>query len=241
MNTIRQALTAISFLLLIGTVSGEPSRIILLRHSEKENAYALCDVGQQRSIALKMQYLGQGSERSLFENRPPAAFIATTLHTLELASPAADSWGLPVITYSVVPLRNNDKSESTDWVTRQTQRAAADVMNSTRWKGQTVVMVWEHKHIANKKLARSSPDLLVDLRQLLKLDQLPERYRAEVPKTWSGANYNYFWIIDYDDTGQPKKFASVRQDFSGEFAGIPNNDWGVPEALPALSKCKHWE
>lgn len=219
-----------------------PARVVLLRHGEKENAYALCDVGQRRALALRAQYLGKGAEKTLFDQGPPAAFFATTLHTLELAAPAADSWGLPVTTFATVPLKGAGADVvSTDWLIRQTQRAAAEVMNDPRWQGQTVVMVWEHKHIANNKLVKDSPDMLVDLRQLLRLDQLPEPGREQVPKTWSGANYNFFWIVDYDASGQPVAFNQVRQAFTGAYAAVPNNDWGVAEVLPVNSRCKRWE
>jgi hypothetical protein len=216
-----------------------PSRVIVLRHGEKANAYALCKLGQDRSLALKAQYLGKGAENSLFDKNPPDAFFATTLHTLELIAPTADSWGLPVVTYSVVPIAGQSKTTDMEWITRQTRRAATEVLSNPKWDGKTVVMVWEHKHIANAKLVKQNPDLMVDLRQLLKLDQLPDQYRALVPKTWSGANFNFFWIIDYDASGNPARFANVRQNFSGKFSQVPNNDWGSAGALPAHSGCKH--
>jgi len=226
--TILGALTA---------VRAEPSQIVVLRHGEKTNGYALCEVGQDRSLALRAQFLGKGAERSIF-TQPPAAFFATTLHTLELVAPTADSWGLPVTTFAVVPLKGNDAEAETNWITRQTQRAATEVMNNPRWKGQTVVMAWEHKHIANEKLAKDHPNELVELRQLLKLDQLPVAYRDQVPKNWSGSNYNFIWVIDYNSAGQPTTFKTIRQDFTGQFAKVPNNAWNAPEGLPVNSGCK---
>lgn len=219
------------------SVSAEPSRIIVLRHGEKTNSYALCETGQERSLALRAQFLGKGAEQSIFE-QTPAAFFATTLHTLELVAPAADTWGLPVTTYAAVPLKGNNSEAETDWITRQTQRAAAEVMSNPRWTGQTVVMAWEHKHIANEKLAKDNPNAQVELRQLLKLDQLPAEYRNLVPKNWSGSNFNYFWIIDYNSAGQPIAFKTIRQNFTGQFATVPNNSWDTPEELPASSGCK---
>jgi hypothetical protein len=157
---------------------------------------------------------------------------------LELAAPAADSWGLPVTTYSVVPIPEQDSQEETDWITRQTQLASSDIMNSPAWRNKTVVIVWEHKHIANHKLAKENPDSSVELRQLLKLDQLPNKYISLVPKTWSGTNYNFFWIIDYDAAGQPVAFNTVQQTFTGKYSTLPNNQWGAPEELPAHSRCE---
>jgi hypothetical protein len=227
------------FLLLVAhSAVGAPSRIIVLRHGEKENAYALCDVGQQRSLALKSQYLGKHAEKTLFPQAAPAAFFAITLHTLELLAPAADSWGLPVTTFSVVPIKGMSDTATTQWLNRQTQRAAAEVMNDTRWRGQTVVMAWEHKHIANHRLEKNNPDSLIELRELLKLEQLPETDRKSVPKTWSGTNYNFFWIIDYNESGQPVSFKALRQDFTGQFSTVPNNAWGSSEDLPGDSRCK---
>ena len=73
-----------------------PREIVLLRHGEKQNAFALCPTGVQRSLALKASYLGKGASPSLFETgEAPAAFFVITLHTLELATPAAASWAFP--------------------------------------------------------------------------------------------------------------------------------------------------
>ena len=217
-----------------------PNRIILLRHGEKENAYALCNVGQQRSEALSSQFLGKGASQSLFSSSPPAAFFATTLHTLELIAPSANSWNLPIITYPALPLTGRNNAQTTELINSQTALAAANVMQDPTWNGKTVVMVWEHKHIANKKLTKEFPDLMVDLRQLLKLDKLPEQTAKKIPKTWSGANYNFFWIVDYDEKGNPVGFDVVRQNFTGQYVNVPNNDWGVAESLPSNTKCKQW-
>lgn len=235
---MKRFVTALFLFLIAHSAISAPARIVVLRHGEKENAYALCDVGQDRSLALKARYLGKGAEKSLFPTAPPAAFFAITLHTLELIAPSADSWGLPVTTYAVVPLKSMSDAETTVWLNRQTQRAAAEVMTDSRWRGQTVVMAWEHKHIANHKLQKSESDALIELRQLLKIDQLPEPYRHRVPHTWSGSNYNFFWIIDYDTSGQPSAFNIMRQDFTARFSNLPNNDWGAPEGLPSSSLCK---
>jgi hypothetical protein len=73
-----------------------PSRIIILRHGEKEDAWKLCGVGQERADALAANYLGRNAAKSLFaDGEGPAAFLAITLHTLELAAPAAGTWSLP--------------------------------------------------------------------------------------------------------------------------------------------------
>jgi len=67
-----------------------PSRIIILRPGEKEDAWKLCGVGQERADALAANYLGRNAAKSLFaDGEGPAAFLAITLHTLELAAPAA--------------------------------------------------------------------------------------------------------------------------------------------------------
>lgn len=221
-------------------VYASPSRIILLRHGEKENEYALCNVGQQRSLALRDQFLGKGASQSLFGAAPPSAFFATTLHTLELIAPAANSWDMPIITYPGLPLAGRNETQTTELITKQTQLAAVNVMQDQKWSGKTVVMVWEHKHIANKKLTKETPDMMVDLRQLLKLDKLPDRAVKKVPKTWSGANYNFFWIVDYNEKGNPVGFDVIRQNFTGQYANVPNNDWGVAESLPDDTKCKQW-
>jgi hypothetical protein len=78
-----------------------PSRIIILRHGEKEDAWKLCGVGQERAAALAATYLGRNATKSLFApGEKPAAFLASTLHTLELAAPAAGTWSLPLTLYA---------------------------------------------------------------------------------------------------------------------------------------------
>jgi predicted SnoaL-like aldol condensation-catalyzing enzyme len=116
--------------------------VIILRHGEKQNDFALCQIGVDRSLALATQYLGNGGKLSLFpQGEKPAAFFAITLHTLELASPAAATWELPVTTFSSVPLPGIDL---TPQLNLRTQQAFGALMNDPRYDGKTVVMVWEH-------------------------------------------------------------------------------------------------
>ena len=84
-------------------------------------------------------------------------------------------------------------------------------MSNPAWQGKTVVIVWEHKHIANTKLERAFPGEQVTLRQLLGLDKL-----KDVPETWPSGNYDYFWIVDYAEGSTASAgFRMVKQDFAG--------------------------
>jgi hypothetical protein len=96
-----------------------------------------------------------------------------------------------------------------------------------------VVMVWEHKHIANAKLVAKSAGEAVTLRQLLQLDRL-----KDVPETWPSGNYDYFWIVDYaHGSTTPTGFRMVKQMFDGRYAKLPSNDWGTPNGLTSGSDC----
>src|SRR5277367_1904973 len=155
----------------------QPSRVIILRHAEKLNAYALCDLGRERANALAKQFLGQGATQSLFApGERPAAFMAVTLHPLETITPAAQTWGLPVIDYSVVP--NKDEVEDDDAaeaeINARTEAAARDLMSKHEYDGKIVVVAWEHKHIASRKLEKEYRGQDVTFRQLLRLDRAPE-------------------------------------------------------------------
>ena len=119
---VRLTLAMLLFLTGIGTTLAMPARIIILRHGEKADKWDLCDIGQERADALVANYLGRGAAKSLFApNEAPAAFLAITLHSLELASPAAMSWHQPVTLYSVLQQKDEDKNEALD---RRTQEAA---------------------------------------------------------------------------------------------------------------------
>ena len=73
--------------------------------------------------------------------------------------------------------------------------------------GKTVVMVWEHDHIADAKLEKKFSGEAVTLRQLLHLDTL-----KGVPDTWPSGNYDYFWIVDFDrGASAPTGFRMVKQ------------------------------
>jgi hypothetical protein len=214
-----------------------PAKIIILRHGEKANATALCGVGVNRSLALVQQYIGKGANNSLFRHgETPAAFLAITLHTLELVSPAAASWNLPVIAWSVVPLPKSAADEEKELDAR-TRADAADVMGNPAYDGKIVVMVWEHKHIANKKLQDKHPTDGVTLRQLLNLGVMTGK--DHVHETWEGSNYDYFWIVEYPPgSTTPSSFKHERQEFTGAYASVPSNHWGTPEKLPPNSGCK---
>ena len=228
---------AVLGLLAAPIVEATPSRIIILRHGEKLDAYKLCAAGQQRSLALRANYLGKNAASSLFATgQEPAGFFAITLHTLELISPAAQSWGLPLQLYSVVPLPHLGKQEVLQQLNLRTQQAAQDVFNHPRWDGKTVVMAWEHDHIANQALENKFPQEKVTLRQLLNLDALPQ-----VPQTWPGDNYDYFWIVDYDTPGSatPTRFTAMKQVFPAPYQSVPSNDWGKPEKASLRAGCMH--
>lgn len=214
-----------------------PSRIIILRHGEKLDAYKLCAAGQQRSLALRANYLGKDAANSLFaEGEEPSGIFAITLHTLELASPAAQSWGLPLQLYSVVPLPHLDQHAVTLQLNQRTQQAAQDVLTNPRWHGKTVVMVWEHDHIADMKLESAFPQEKVTLRQLLNLDALPN-----VPTTWLGGNYDYFWVVDYGNPNStiPTQFTAIKQVFPAPYQNVPSNDWGMAEKASLRAGCQH--
>ena len=72
-------------------------------------------------------------------------------------------------------------------------------------------MVWEHRHIADRELELKFPDQKVSLRQLFNLDKL-----KDVPETWPGQNYDYFWIVEFGNqaTDVPTSFRSVQQQFT---------------------------
>jgi hypothetical protein len=230
---IRLALAGALLAASVTAAFAAPSRIILLRHGEKADAWKLCETGQQRAQALKYNYLGKGAAKSLFsEDAPPAYFFAITLHTMELATPAVESWGKPIIYYSVLP--EADEKKFTEALNDQTREAAGNILNNPALKGKTVVMVWEHKHIANKELDdKYQREAAVTLRQLFHLDILPG-----VPREWPDDNYDYFWVIDFpENSNVPSKFEMVKQEFGKSFPKVPANDWGAPDGLDAASGC----
>jgi hypothetical protein len=217
-------------------VYAAPKRIIILRHGEKQNSYALCPVGEQRSLALVANYLGKGAANSLFPRGvKPAAIFAATLHCLELASPVAQSWGMPIQLYSVAPLSGQTEDDDAVQLNRRTQEAARSILTDPRWHGKIVVMVWEHDHIAESSLEEQFPDEKVTLRQLLHLDTLPD-----VPKNWYGGNYDYFWIVDYGNphSARPTRVTLKKQVFLQPYDTLPGNDWGASEDLPQGSGCE---
>ena len=217
-------------------VGATPKRIIILRHGEKKDGYALCNVGQQRSLALREYYLGKGALDSLFpKGTRPDGIFAVTLHCLELAGPATQSWGIPMQLYSVVPLDGQTKAEETLLLNKRTQEAAHALLTDPRWSRKTVVVVWEHDHIAKKALEEQFPHQKVTLRQLLNLDKL-----RNVPQDWHGGNFDYFWIVDYNIPGIniPTGFSMKKQKFPAPYGTVPSNDWGTSEDLPPGSDCE---
>jgi hypothetical protein len=227
---------ALLCLVMAPVVEAVPKRIIILRHGEKQNGYALCPVGQQRSLALAANYLGKGAAKSLFpRGTKPAAIFAATLHCLELADPTAQSWGMPMQLFSVVPLDGLTKDEETIELNKRTQQAARSLLTDPRWNGKTVIVFWEHDHIAKTSLEELFYYEKVTLRQLLNLYMLPN-----VPPDWHGGNYDYFWIVDYGIPGLPwpTKFTLKKQEFPPPYDTVPSNDWGTPEDLPEDSGCE---
>jgi hypothetical protein len=202
----------------VGMAEAHPSRIIFLRHGEKKDAAELCAVGQLRAEALSAQYLGKGApgNDTIFgKGGKPDAFFAITAHTQETATPSAETWGKKPTLFQVPP---HDPNEDAD-LDKQTKNAAK-ALASSDYDGKIVVVVWEHKHIANRAL-NASGDTLWSLLNLGAIRNAP------VPDTWQGANYDFFWIIDY--TQDPPTFVSLPQRYSApKYAEIPDNAWGAP-------------
>jgi hypothetical protein len=219
----------------VQTAVAAPARIVILRHGEKADDWKLCEVGEQRAKALALNYLGKDAAKSLFAGgEDPAFFFAITLHTLELASPATETWSKPIILYSVVPETGQSKDEFEKELNKRTREAARNLLTNPALAGKTLVMVWEHKHIANEKLESKFDGEDVTLKQLFNLDILPG-----VPKTWPGDTYDYFWIVDFPaNSNVPSKFSMVKQDFGTSFPKVPANDWDKPNGLDASSGCK---
>jgi hypothetical protein len=107
------------------------------------------------------------------------------------------------------------------------------VMTNPQWAGKTIVMTWEHHHIAERRLEREFPGEKITLRQLLNLDM------KSVPETWHGDNFDYFWIVDYaKGSTRPTRFQARKQVFAAPFDTVPSNDWGTPPTYPDNSKCE---
>ncbi len=217
------------------TALAAPARIIILRHGEKADDWKLCEIGEQRAKALALNYLGKDAAKSLFASgEEPAFFFAVTLHTIELASPAAASWNKPLIVYSVVPEVGQSEDDFTKALNRRTQEVAKGLLTNPALQGKTVVLVWEHEHIANEELDEKFEREGVTLRQLLNLDILPG-----VPKTWPDDVYDYFWIVDFpENSNVPSKFSMLKQELGSSFPRVPANEWGAPDGLEAASGCK---
>jgi hypothetical protein len=219
----------LALLLAVGAVPtiahAHPSEIILLRHPEKLDRFELCPIGKERAEALAHQYLGKGASQSLFPpGVSPAAIVAITMHSLELAAPVADTWNLPVTTYSVLP--TSDKRTFERELNNATRSAAHAVMSDPNYQGKPVIMVWEHNHIARTRLEREFPGQQVTLEQLFNIDKLPD-----VPKDWFSQNYDYFWIVRFADSGSdvPTSFEMMRQNFLAPYNNLPDNGWGGAE------------
>lgn len=232
---LTRLLLAVLLASLVQSAVAAPARIIILRHGEKADDWKLCDIGQQRAEALALNYLGRDAAKSLFPaGEEPTFFFAITLHTAELASPAVASWNKPIIFYSVLPEPGQSKDDFTKLLNQRTQEAARGLLVNPALQGKTVVVVWEHKHIANAELDTKFEREGVTLRQLLNLDILPG-----VPKTWPDDNYDYFWIVDFPaNSNVPSKFTMMKQEFGTSFPRVPSNDWGTPDGLDASSGCK---
>jgi hypothetical protein len=212
---------------LIGQAFATPARIIILRHGEKQNGYLLCSIGTQRSLALVANYLGSGAANSLFPSgKGPDAFFVITLHTLELGLPAMATWKAPLLMYPVLP----GVSDQDSALNAQTAAAAKEVMTNKRWAGKTVVMIWEHHHIADRAIEKNT------LRTLLNLDKYSGD--TKVPHTWHGGNYDYFWDVTYDSKGKPTNFTMTQQVFGPPYQDVPSNQWDTPWTPPAGSGCE---
>ena len=142
--------------------------------------------------------------------------------------------GVPLIDYSTVPLKGVPGVSEDDELDERTREAANDVLTNPAWNGKVVVMIWEHKHIANAKLEKKATSP-VTLRTLLHLDALGKT----VPKTWSGTNYDYFWIVRYGvGSPVPTSFTTRKRSLCGALRRSAAERLETPDNLPAGSLCE---
>jgi hypothetical protein len=236
MRLIPALTIAIGLLLGLQVASAQPRQIIVLRHGEKTDGPDLCPTGTLRAKALADVYLGKGATSSLFGADQPAGFYAITGHTKETVDPSAQSWGLKLLLPSTDKTKFSDKAALEN---QETRDAAKDVLENHNFDGKIVVMTWEHKHIANKDLDSEYQDPPATLRRLLNLDHYARYHpNEEIPESWSGENYDFFWIVDYADprSPNPTKVTIVKQTFPAPYDAVPANDWKTPE--PPLEGCK---
>ncbi len=230
---VSRGLALVIALSLSSAAFAEPARIIILRHAEKLDKHQLCEIGARRSEALASQFLGKDAAQSLFASgEKPAAILAVTIHSVETISPTAQGWELPAIVYSVLP--SDDKAAKDVELNRRTREAVHDALTDPRYAGKTLIMNWEHKHIADAKLEAKFPNEQVTLRQLLHLDKF-----ADAPKDWPDSNYDYFWIVDFTPgKPNPTGFRVARETFKAPFDDLPANDWDAPEPRHIEAGCK---
>lgn len=197
-----------------------------MRHGEKVNPYALSVTGQERAKALAQQYLGKHASRSLLTGKQkPVALMTITLHTIETMTPTAHSWGLPETAFTVVPEPDESKAKKIAKENSCTREAAHDILTNPRYDNKIVIVIWEHKHIANLKLEHKFPGQEVTFRQLLHIGQL-----KDVPQTWPKTIYDYIWVIKYTKGNiMPTSFTMKREVFTGDYAQLPANFWGNHE------------
>ena len=74
---------------------------------------------------------------------------------------------------------------------QRTREAARDALGNPAYAGKTVVLTWEHKHIAHRKLEKDYPHEKVTLRQLLQLEEIkdvPDELAGGQPTISSGSS-----------------------------------------------------
>jgi hypothetical protein len=177
------------------------ARLIILRHGEKpkgkNSALQLSRAGKMRAQALAQIHLGRDATKSLFGRKGPDAFFAVTPHTVETASPSAESWGLPVTAFWA-SASGRDKNAALDARTGEAAKRARHALE----RGKTIVMVWEHKRIAGAANPQTT------LRKLLKLDRL-----EAVPDKWPDEDFDTIWIVACSRNGKPAGFEALPQHF----------------------------
>ena len=129
--------------------------------------------------------------------------------------------------FSAVPLPGVDPIPQ---LNLRTQQAVGALMDDPRYDGKTVVMVWDHRHIADQALALKFPDQKMTLRQLLNLDKLPD-----VPDTWPGPDLRLF--LDRGLWRERARACRPASAWCGSnspavMTALPSNEWGKRPKLP---------
>jgi hypothetical protein len=191
----------------VSNVIAKPKNVIIIRHADRVLPFGVCLSlqGLERAAALAYYFSGTPIYNTpaithifaAYRNKPPQPYIRCK----QTCQPLADHLKLPI---------------NTDFDQHHIAEVAKEILTNPKYEDATVLMCWEHMHIAPLVVA----------------------FGGEDPGFWPHHIFDQVYMLSFEDNGKPKFQKFLQEVVFGDRANFTEDPHPLPQVpvpCPAAS------